>query len=294
MRSIVQYRMSNNEYRMNTEKSNAFICGTVRNCEQWLDAVFGAIEQMEPVFNKIHIIIAYDDSNDKSLAKLVRYKSIYKERMDIHVNRDPLSHRRTENIANARNVLLDSMKRRIAENPLEDWPYFIMMDMDDVCAKKVNVDVLQSVLNRSDEWDTISFNRQFYYDIWALSLKPYIYSCWGWERPQLIVDATRHYITKIMLNIRKDQLLECQSAFNGIAIYKTSIFLKCRYDWRMPKEYMLINDLLENQRVLGNPRSLSPLAQKTDEPDCEHRSFHMSAIANYGARVRISPECIFF
>lgn len=277
------------------EKPNVFICGTVRNCEQWIDRAFDTIRQIEPLFNKTHIIISYDESNDKSLLKLVQYKALYAKRMDIFINRDPLSHRRTENISKARNVLLDKMNRIIEDSSEknEQWPYFIMMDMDDVCAKTPNIDVIQRALDRAEEWDTISFNRPGYYDIWALSIPPFIYSSWGWENPQNVVDIMRNYIVKKLEDLPSEDLLECQSAFNGFAIYKTDPFLKCRYNWLMPKEYMSIRDLKANRRELGDRHSFSPLDQLTDEADCEHRAFHMSAIHNYGARVRISPECVF-
>lgn len=275
-----------------TEKPNAFICGTVRNCEQYLDAVFDTIRQIQTLFNQTHIVIYYDKSDDKSLLKLVQYKVNYKDKMDIIVKNNPMTNRRTKNLANARNWIINVLNRKV-ESSSEDWPYFVMLDMDDVCAMPPNMDVIQRALEREAEWDTISFNRPGYYDIWALSIPPFIYSCWGWENPYNAVDIIREHIINRLAELPKSELLECQSAFNGFAIYKTNPFLKCRYDWRMPKQYMPIRDLRINREALGNRNSLSPLDQQTDEPDCEHRAFHMSAIANYGARVRISPEYAF-
>lgn len=310
-------------------KPNVFICGTVRNCEPHLARVFDTIKQIETLFNQTHIIIAYDKSDDKSLLKLAQYKALYGNRMDIIINREPLSYRRTENISNARNAIMKKMNQIVAANCAEDektsvaantgareplrglykrsedkggdssssrssnWPYFIMMDMDDICAHRPNLVAIQHALDREAEWETISFNRPNYYDIWALSIKPFIYSSWGWANPHNVVDIMREYIVKTLKSLPAGELLECQSAFNGFAIYKTDPFLKCRYDWRMPKEYMSIQDLKSNRRALGDRESFSPLDQQTDEPDCEHRYFHMSAIADYGARVRISPEHIF-
>jgi len=276
-----------------TELRNAFICGTVRNCEQYLDRVFDNIRELQTLFNDTHIILYYDNSNDKTLLKLSQYKAIYNDKINIIVNRDPMSNRRTENISKARNSIIEAMGHYVGANTSENWPYFIMMDMDDVCSIKLNLDVVQRALEREAEWDTISFNRPGYYDIWALSIPPFIYSSWGWENPYNVVDIIRDYIINRLAQLPKNELLECQSAFNGFAIYKTDPFLKCRYDWRMPKQYMSIRELRQNQKALGNRNSFSPLDQQTDEPDCEHRAFHMSAIANYGARVRISPEYAF-
>ena len=273
-----------------------FICGTTRNSEQYVDAVFRTIQQIQTLFLDSHIIISFDQSSDKTLLKLAQHKRIYGDKMDICLNRNPLSTRRTENIANARNRILEKMRELMAKSgsAAEDpVPYFIMLDTDDVSATEPDLDVIRRAIERSTEWDAISFNRPGYYDIWALSIKPYIYSCWGWQDAQSAVIITRNYIVKRLNELAPGQLLECQSAFGGFAIYKTDPFLKCAYDWRMPKQYMLTEDIKKNHKALGYCDSRSPLDQKTDEPDCEHRAFHMEAIAKYGARVRISPECVF-
>lgn len=269
------------------EKPSLFICGAVRNCEPYLDIAFENIERIATLFSDAHIIMAFDESDDHTLLKLTQRKKKYGDKMDILINKDPLSHIRTERIANARNRLLAKMRE------LPERPYFIMMDMDDACSFETNLEPIEHALNQSSEWDSISFNRPNYYDLWALSLDPYIYSCWGWTDPWNVVDIMREYVSKRLKELKPGELLECRSAFNGLAIYKTDPFLKCKYDWRMPKQYMSLEDLRKNCEVLGNRRSNSPFDQFTDESDCEHRSFHMEAIAKYGARIRISPECIF-
>ena len=269
-------------------KTSVFICGAARNCEQHLDGAFQTIQQLQSMFADTHIIIAYDDSKDKTLLKLAQQKHKYGDKMDILINRDPLSSRRTENIANARN----SMLRRMREVGGR-FEYFIVMDMDNACDTAPDLGVIRRAFQSSNNWDAISFNRPDYYDIWALSISPYIYSCWGWKNPVQVVNITRKYIIEKLRGLKPDELLECQSAFNGFGIYKTDPFLKCTYNWRMPKQYMSDDDLHTNLKTLGFRESLSPLNAQTDEPDCEHRSFHMEAIANYGARIRISPECVF-
>jgi hypothetical protein len=269
-------------------QTNVFICGAARNCEQYLDDAFQSIRKIQSMFANTHIIIAYDDSNDKTLLKLTQQKQVYGDKMDILINRNPLSWIRTENIANARNSILQRM-REVGG----DSPFFIMMDMDNACNTEPNLDLIRRTFQTSDKWDAISFNRPNYYDIWALSIKPYIYSCWGWRNAHEVVQITRKYIIEKLCSLPSGELLECQSAFNGFGIYKSDPFLKCAYNWRIPKQYMSMHDLEENHKIVGFRPSASPLNQQTDEPDCEHRSFHMEAIANHGARIRISPECVF-
>lgn len=271
--------------------SNIFICGTVRNCEKFLDGVFINIKKIAELFSDYRIIIAYDESKDKTLLKLAEQKKQFGDKLHVIVNKTPLTRHRTINISNARNLYLKRMRE--LTNDGYDSKYYIAIDMDDVCSIKMDMDVFKRAINRDDKWDSVSFNRNSYYDIWALSIDEYIYSCWGWLSPWEVVDYMREYMAKKLSKIPLDEFIECQSAFNGFAIYKTSMFLNCDYDWRMPKQYMKLEDLLKNQKLLWGVGSVSPLDLQTNEPDCEHRSFHMMAIAKNNARIRISPECLF-
>lgn len=266
------------------------ICGTVRNSELYLDDVFSNIKKLANLFADFHIIIAFDISEDKTLLKLTNYKHEFGDKMDILLNRNRLSPRRTENISNARNACLTKMRERTEKHGSD---YFIMIDMDNVSSGSMNLDVFRRAMDKSDQWDSVSFNRYGYYDLWALSIDKYVYSCWGWNTPWQVVEHMRTYIIDKLSKVPADEFVECRSAFNGFAVYRTSKFLDCHYDWKMPKQYMTLDELLEQQNVLGNMGTKSPLDVQTDEPDCEHRAFHMMAIAKNGARIRISPECVF-
>jgi len=274
----------------NCESSRVFICGTVRNCEKFLEAAFNNIKKVTELFADFHIIMAFDESTDNTLLVLNQYKQDFGEKMDILVNTNPLSIHRTENISNARNACLNKMRDIVQSGFAAD--YFVMMDMDDVCSGSMNIDVLKRAMNKSEQWESVSFNRHGYYDLWALSIDSYIYSYAGWETAWIVAETMRTYIIDKLSKIPADEFAECRSAFNGFAVYKTSVFLDCHYDWRMPKQYMTLSELEENQRLV-NMNSKYPLDVQTDEPDCEHRAFHMMATAKHGARIRITPECLF-
>jgi hypothetical protein len=181
----------------------------------------------------------------------------------------------------------------------------------------MDLNVFKRAMIKSDKWDSVSFNRIFYYDIWALSIDQFIYSCWGWNNPDEVVEMTRSYITDKLNNTSLDEYVECRSAFGGFAIYKTAKFIDCLYDWRIPKQYMELDDLEKNHQAVGcrghnshtdspeshllknsdllpsvtsHAKSVNPI----DEMDCEHRSFHMMATAKNGARIRITPEKLFY
>lgn len=282
------------------QSSQIFICGTARNCAAHLDAVFANINKLAGLFQDYRIIIAFDkaseestdNSKDETLLKLKQHKQIHGGKMDVLVNRNPLSKHRTQNICNARNTYLNRI-RDIAL--IEDYAakYFIAFDMDDACAGKMDVEVFKRAMEREEKWDSVSFNRTGYYDAWALSVDEYVYSCWGWWSPYEVIDHMRNYIIDKLTNTPADEFVECHSAFSGFAVYKTALFLNCNYDWRMPKRYMKLEELQRQQKILWGVGSISPLEEQTDEPDCEHRAFHMMAIHENGARIRISPEKLF-
>ncbi len=53
------------------------ICGTVKNCEPYLQKVFKNIEIIGQIFEDYKIIMSYDESNDESLHytnKILRLK----------------------------------------------------------------------------------------------------------------------------------------------------------------------------------------------------------------------------
>lgn len=256
--------------RLNTllnQKINVYICGCVKNCAKYLTYVMNNVQLIASQFPRYEIVIAYDDSSDNSLDILNAYKS--KLNLTILHNSNK-SNFTTQNIAGARNSIMNYLKDKI-------YDYFIMMDFDDVCSKQINLNVLKNTLKR-DDWDAVSFNRPGYYDIWALSIDQYQNSCWHYEGESIKrTEETRRYVINKLKNTPIGTLVECQSAFNGFAIYRRGKFDGCEYKWN-------ISD--SNKYVEAPP-------DRTKQEDCEHRTFHMEATKKHGARIRISPEDIF-
>jgi glycosyltransferase involved in cell wall biosynthesis len=147
------------------------ICGPVRNCGIFLDKVFENIEKIGTLFEDYEILIFYDPSNDNTLTKLKEYQQ-KNTRLKLYINTLLCSKYRTHRLAIARNFCLDYVKSL----DLNAYPFFIMMDFDDVNSKEVKPEILQKYLTR-DDWDGLSFNTTpKYYDIWALSIYPYCFS----------------------------------------------------------------------------------------------------------------------
>jgi hypothetical protein len=252
------------------------ICGTVKNCGPYLNNVFKNIEKIGSLFDDYKIFLYYDNSSDNTLEKIREYGE-KNPRLCIYINNDKLSKYRTFRIAKGRNKCLDYIRKNCS-----DYEYFIMMDMDDVNSNNVNEHVLQKYLLRKD-WDSLSFNKDPYYDSWALSIKPYYLSCdhfIGIDVRGIII----FYITNLLKNTPPGKLLQCASAFNGFAIYRTEKFLNCSYSGKLNLKLFPKTIVENNINLFGSNFNYNYIE------DCEHRSFHVEAIIKNNARIRISPE----
>jgi len=255
------------------------ICGTVKNCAPFLDKIFANMETLGALFTDYVIILSYDKSTDGSLKKIKEYKK-RNPKVYLYVNREPLFHYRTHNIAKARNKCLQLINAKF-----NNFEYFIMMDCDDVCSQTVKTGALTHYLQR-DDWDGLSFNKNPYYDIWAFSKYPFVLSCHHFRTTR----KWKQFADKLMYNTPPKTLIPCLSAFNGFSIYRTSKFINCVYDGRMridlfPPNFIEANLLVAGPFTVKNSHGLNE--------DCEHRAFHMQAIRQYGARIMMAPEIIF-
>jgi glycosyltransferase involved in cell wall biosynthesis len=255
------------------------ICGTVKNCGPYLEKVFKNIETIGQIFDEYKIIISYDNSTDNSLQILQKYKSEHSDNFILHIETEHQTPYRTHNIARARNKCLD-----IIRNNFKDYEYFIMIDCDDVCSESVKLEYILYYLTINTEWDSLSFNKQPYYDTWALSKYPYVFSNMHFKNPE----GYGTFIENIIRETPTKTLIPCLSAFNGFAIYRTNKFINYFYD---PKPRL---DLIPKHLIKKNIQLCGPifLKGKAAIVDCEHRSFHLMAV-NDGARIRIAPEVIF-
>ena len=269
--------------------SSLCICGTVRNCAPHLEAVVANMLAIGSLFADFRIIISYDISKDDSLAVLQRLQTKINlefgpDKFILHVNTDLLHEYRVYNIVKARNKCLDVIREKF-----RDYEYFIMMDCDDVCANKINLDVLARYIDKNNNylanWDALSFISKPYYDLWALSKYPYSYGCMHFKEWQ----AWGTFIEKVIQETPEYELIPCLSAFNGFAIYKTDKFINCVYEG-IPRFDLIPPHLLKINEKLAGPIWLKGKAALID---CEHRGFHLQAINKFEAKIRIASTFIF-
>ena len=267
---------------------NCCICGPVKNCGLFLDKVFENIEKVGSLFNNYIILIYYDNSSDNTLDKLKEYKQ-KNNKLTFYVNKTPISKYRTHNISIGRNFCLNY----IIKNK-EKYPFFIMMDFDDVNCKNINLDVLNKYLNRKD-WDGLSFNTSpKYYDIWGLSIYPYCFSYNHFKNNVENYTIIQNYIIDKLNKLPNGKLLQCISSFNGFSIYRTNKFLNTYYDGKVRID-LLPNHLLKAHKNASNSNVIYHNYGNVNGlyEDCEHRAFHIQAAKNSNAKIRISKEVLF-
>ena len=266
------------------------ICGPVRNCGPFLDKVLQNIEKIGSIFKDYKILIYYDKSNDNTLEKLKEYQ-LKNSRLKLYVNKTLVSKYRTHRLAHARNFCLNYVKSL----DLKEYPFFIMMDFDDVNCKEVNPLILKKYLGRNN-WDGLSFNTTpKYYDIWALSIYPYCFSYNHFKNTSIHnYEVIQNYIVKKLNNLKTGQLLRCMSSFNGFSIYRTSKFLNTYYDGKIrleliPKDYLMAHAKASNSELIFNDYGHI----KGKYEDCEHRAFHIQAINKDNVRIMITKDVLF-
>lgn len=285
----------------------------VYNNEPGLPSVLSNIVKImeSKLFHKVTVVAFYDFSSDNSHLILEKFKKVYERvraadfKMTIIDNTNGrkvcmdfgsennavvriLDTSRTARIAVARNGILHFIRGLHKKG----FPhkYFIMMDSNEyACVGRINIPTLCSALERSDEWDSVSFNREAgYYDYWALSYDKYIYSIYHVvNRDETIHNIRRDFEVKLnnAKNTKNDNknynFIPVYSSYDGFAIYKSDKFLNCSYS--------------SNIDIRLFPKNLLPkqIINKFTN-DCEHRKFHLEAIKKNKARIVVSPLSIFY
>lgn len=256
-----------------------------KNAES-LTAVFCNIQAIRPLFRRLVVIVSYDESDDGTEAVLKRLHAEYGlTEMELMKNTNPRSPVRTERICSARNWIMERIR-----NVYPDFDYFMMMDANEYsCVGPVRPAVLAAALAR-DDWDALSFDREAgYYDYWALSYDPFVYSCYHFDKPYVLDIMRKHWTEKLAEARAKapNDLIEVYSAFNGFAIYRMKPFKDCSYSWKIDMRVFPV-ELMIKQCFLLDANLKEHLVD-----DCEHRKFHMEAIKEHGARVRVSLDSLF-
>ena len=248
--------------------------------EKGLPAVFDNIDEIAKLFEEVVVIISKDFSPDKTDEICLAYER--QKKVMIHEPNHGFEGCRTEKIANARNAILKEVYTNY-----NHWDFFVMMDTNQYsCVTKIDASVLESYLTRKD-WDALSFNRDPYYDIWALSFSPFLSSCWHFEKALQTIDRTKTAFIAKLNSIKDDKLLEVVSAFGGFAIYRINKFDGCCYNGKFDVDLFTKIEYIRNTEAAGSKLLMRQVG------DCEHRGFHIMAKRKNNARIMVSPKKLF-
>lgn len=239
------------------------ILSTIYKNEGYLHKAFDNIKKIQSLFDNTKIVLCYDNSGDKSLKELCELKKDF----DIEIlfnDKDRFidGGGRAYNIAQARNQLINHIYCKY-----DDYDYFIMCDLDDVFCYNIHIDILNKYLNRSDEWDSLTFYNEGYYDTWALSIDDYNDSSWHTEKDGWVENRNRLKYLKNAIDDSDNDLIDIYSGFNGFCIHKMNKFRNIRYQ----------PATIQNNCIIF---------------DCEHRSYYNEAVA-YFLKVKMSKDCLF-
>ena len=215
-------------FNNNTHNYGIIFAGTVKNVENYIQNALNNIEKCGKKFNTFSVVIYENDSTDKTRDILVENKKANYH----YIFEDNVAEgRRTMRIANGRNKILQKVKEINQNN---QYTYLIMMDLDDVNASGEFINSIDSCFAHDiNNWDVLTGNqKEKYYDIWALRKNGIIeYDCWGELGKSISQDKT-NVIYEIIGNTHFDKsadLIEVDSAFGGIAIYKLAAIQNCEY-----------------------------------------------------------------
>lgn len=214
------------------------IAGSARNITKTWEKAQVSLERIFDACEDYRCVIVESHSDDGSFACLQEWASADSRRHVITLGNsdEPV---RTKRIAAARNAYLS-----YSEPIYSEFPYMIVVDLDNVLdiSETFNAE-LASCFVRND-WDALASNRKGrYYDIWALrcNMLGCNYDCWemmnkqvGFFNGELLLTTPQRWRMFIGRHQRvipqNAHWIPCDSAFGGMAIYKTSKIKGRRYN----------------------------------------------------------------
>jgi hypothetical protein len=240
------------------------IVGACKNSAYALPYVLNKIEAIEQWWKECKVVIYENDSCDDTASKLQEWMRTGRNR--ILIQESDLNSKypkRTERLAYIRNILIDMVPK--------DFDYCLMVDMDNVFSNTLSKDAFESCFNLPFDWDVVTGNSGYYYDIWALNVKELCeFDCvnkveddrkmYTHYTKETIDEGCVEQIGKLMTTMRDPMYVE--NAFNVGAIYKVSAINPC----------CRFQGLKEDGREI-----------------CEHRAFQ-HCMKSHGAKIVFNPQ----
>lgn len=251
--------------------SSAKICvvGLVRDCDKHLERQLEILKDAFGYFQDLSFFFVESDSSDQTLSVLTSLKSSHPRLSFVSLgNLSSNLPQRTARLAYCRNTYLEYLRDYRNTYGLD---YFVVADMDGINSQLSASSVL-SCWSTPCKWDVLTANqRGYYYDIFALR-----HPQWCPQdvvrQAQFLHSAGLSYFCSEWLAIYSRMIrihsssapLEVDSAFGGLAIYRSHCLNGYRYS------------------------GTSPISSA---PICEHVPFNYS-LRSDGIRIFINPLLI--
>jgi glycosyltransferase involved in cell wall biosynthesis len=217
------------------------IAGCGRNISQFWNNTQNSLQKIFDSLPDYKCVIIESNSSDNTLELLNKWAAEDSRRIVISLGwlHEPS---RTRRIAICRNKYME-----IVEPYFSQFSHIIMVDLDDVLGIEDNFKEQLNTCFLKEEWDGLGSNRrEKYYDIWALRSKVLgiDYDCWEmvskYKKPILTRNGFKYLnnsFNSLQTYVYRHQKaypdtfewIPVESAFCGLAIYKTSSIKGRRY-----------------------------------------------------------------
>jgi uncharacterized protein YnzC (UPF0291/DUF896 family) len=213
--------------------TNFLIVGCARNVERVIENEVSNLDRCFGPHGELSYFIVESDSADRTLNVLHKISETRKSFKYISLGRlSTASPDRHERMALCRNSYLEEIRTRVRKLKID---FVVVADLDGV-NRDLTPDSVASCFTR-DDWDACFANQgRNYYDVFALR-----HETWCPEDPwremwQLREQGTKDLKSKEIAIHRKQRhispnsdWIRVDSAFGGLAIYRTEVMLSSRY-----------------------------------------------------------------
>lgn len=256
----------------NTKLSSVTVVGTAKNVGKYLPKTIKKLEMIANLFNEHQIIIYENDSKDNTLGFLKKWKNSSGDQYKIKIiSETNIRGKRTHVLSYARNLLL---KEALKNN----YEYLIVIDLDDVISDLDEKGILSSFdYNNKIDWAGMGGNQNIYYDIWALRTKDDWLKFDWMECYNETKDYNNCCISRHKEINENEDLIEVDSCFGGVMIYKTKYLTNSFYyggggdeddEDKEVCEHVNLNNFIRkknNGRIFINPKMITTLNIKIDK-----------------------------
>jgi len=220
-------------HRKSIKNSTVLLAGPVRNVAAIIEQEALLLRDCLSSFKEVHTLIIESDSEDETVIILEKLKNSEKNFDFISLGK--LSNellKRTERIARARNQVIEQVQFNPTYSTVD---YIVMADMDGMNQLLTSQKINQCWLVDED-WDVVTANQvEAYYDIWTLRKADWCdVDCWA-QKDRLQDLIGEPAAINLAITARQSPLspslgmIEVDSAFGGLGIYKRKAFLAGQY-----------------------------------------------------------------